>query len=408
MSNQNDNSNQEQNQDKKNYISNENPLYETVPGGYRESYIIIRCQPNLSAAEKILYDELVFYYTESGKHHNETAYPSQRTLARKLGISRSAVNQTLGKLANHELIEVRDRKNAQGKEYVLLNYPIWIWNEFFLMLEYELEHSQNKKKKQRAIEIAKSKMLLQWDVRTLTSTLENLRGTLEFLSGTLEFLSANQKLTDRKLGSDGSLSEAADSPINQSNLSEDNYQSNLDTNVSSNEVRRKDSEESANAVSHSDGSEFSNPKRSFSELLELFEKNHSDWNKSNGHLKALLDIFGISFDFARIGQIRKKYSNELITEALKRLRSANKSSTEIGSVEKYLFGILERMQKESESQPLSSGKEDYQWPDNLPEVLPQNPACWTAEQQSLYQPPPYDTENYNRFWDLVEGKEVAS
>ena len=201
--------------------------------------------------------------------------------------------------------------------------------------------------------------------------------------------------------------ETPDIPNSLTETTSKNTSKNVDTNVSSNEVRRKDSEESANAVSHSEDSEFSNPKQSFSELLELFEKNHSNWNKSNGHLKALLDIFGLDFSFARIGQIRKKYSDELITEALKRLRSANKSSTEIGSVEKYLFGILERMQKESESQPLSSGKEDYQWPDNLPDDLPQNPACWTAEQQSLYQPPPYETENYNRFWDLVEGKEDA-
>lgn len=225
VTNKNDNINKDFLQDEINAISNENPFYETVPGGYRESYQIIRCQPHLSSAEKLLYDELVYYYTQSGKNGQSTAYPSQRTLARKLGISRSAVWQLLKRLSFHKLIRIQDRKSTQGKEYVLLEYPLRVWNNYFRLLETELSKARTeteKERKKQALEVAKKKLQLQRNfqhVRILTSPLEFLRGTLENLTDTLENLTVGQN-SQGSNADDKSDCETASGPINQNELSE--------------------------------------------------------------------------------------------------------------------------------------------------------------------------------------------
>lgn len=195
-------------------ISNECPYYEKVPGGYRESYQVIRCQSHLSDIEKLIYDELVYYYQKGEK--TLTAFPKQKTLARKLGKSITSISRGLRKLEEHELIRIQQRPNISGKrrEYVLLKYPLKIIDNYFCLLEAELKSADKEKiqeKKREQIERAKSKF--EDRIYELASSIPEIGNSI------YESESLKQILTQVKSSNSEPSAVPANSSINHSYLS---------------------------------------------------------------------------------------------------------------------------------------------------------------------------------------------
>lgn len=194
-------------------ITNECPFYENVPGGYRESYQIIRCQPHLSDVEKLVYDELVYYYQKSGK--NQVAFPKQKTIARKLGKSRTSITKALKKLKEHKLIDIRPKKGpGRRRQYVLLKYPLKVFDNYLCMLETELSKAKTEaevERKREQIERAKS------NVRNRTFGIE--LSTCEIERSTCEIERLKQILTQAKSSNSEPSAVPANSSINHSYLS---------------------------------------------------------------------------------------------------------------------------------------------------------------------------------------------
>lgn len=119
-------------------ISNLNPLYKQVPGYYRESYKIIRCQIQLTSTDKLVYDEILYYFQESGKHGYEAAIPSQKTIANNIGCSVRSVRRSLKNLEKEKLITINNRKGVWGnhKEYIIQPFPPKVWESY-------LQHEKN-------------------------------------------------------------------------------------------------------------------------------------------------------------------------------------------------------------------------------------------------------------------------
>lgn len=444
------NNNQSEKQDKINRISNENPFYETVPGGYRESYLIIRCQPHLSSAEKLLYDELVYYYTQSGQNDRDTAYPSQSALARKLGVSVSAVSQILKKLEKNELILICDRKDAPGrsKEYILLEYPLEIWNNYFRLLETELEKAKTSKKKaqkEKAIETAAKKLQKQSNFRELNFRILNIKNTkvqtLEYLSSTLEYLSSNSK---KSLSEDGDNKGSGDhdaAPINQSNLSEYNNQSirsdksddsEESTVISGTEIDDKSSKRSDISNSNDQSSSHCDKEREqsrtdddrtdkskqtklnqnsspadaenekFRETIDKFRETKDDWRTSTGHLVTLLKLIGIDDGFGFAGGLRKKFSDAVVIEGVKRFKQqqavGNQKSGD--NPEGYLTTVLSNISPSKKS----SKKEKKSTND-----LPDNLSLWSWEKINAYgkKLERSSGEEYAEFWDRVKREKLG-
>lgn len=136
-------------------------------------------------------------------------------MARKLGKSRTSITKALKKLKEHKLIDIRPKKGpGRRRQYVLLKYPLKVFDNYLYMLETELSKAKTEaevERKREQIERAKS------NVRNRTFEIE--LSTCEIERSTFESEHLNQILTQLKSANSEPSDAPADSSINHSYLS---------------------------------------------------------------------------------------------------------------------------------------------------------------------------------------------